>query len=59
MKDECVAPLRWALPGIGMSWEGFRKVPRQVCERVDRRLAELGLASTPRNSAGIGAALNP
>jgi chemotaxis protein methyltransferase CheR len=46
VKDaECVALLRWALPRLGMRWEGFRKVRRQVCKRVDRRLAELGLAS--------------
>jgi chemotaxis protein methyltransferase CheR len=26
-----------------MSWPGFRKVRRQVCKRIDRRLRELGL----------------
>lgn len=28
-----------------MRWAGFRKVRRQVCKRIDRRLRELGLAS--------------
>lgn len=36
--------LRWALPRLGLRWEGFRKVRRQVCRRVRRRLAALGLA---------------
>jgi chemotaxis protein methyltransferase CheR len=27
-----------------MRWPGFRKVRRQVCKRIDRRLRELGLA---------------
>jgi chemotaxis protein methyltransferase CheR len=46
VKDaECVALLRWALPRLGMRWEGFRKVRRQVCKRIERRQAELQLAS--------------
>ncbi|UCE86369.1 MAG: chemotaxis protein CheR [Deltaproteobacteria bacterium] len=45
MRDvECVEFLRWALPRLGMRWRGFRRVRRQVCRRVDRRLRELGLA---------------
>lgn len=44
MKDtECVEFLRWALPRLGMRWVGFRKVRRQVCRRVERRIGELGL----------------
>src|SRR5690242_19600070 len=44
MKDtQCVAFLQWALPRLGMRWAGFRKVRRQVCERLGWRLAELGL----------------
>ncbi len=44
MKDaECVAFLHWALPQLGMRWLGFRKVRRQVCRRLGRRLNELGL----------------
>ncbi|MGE5195311.1 MAG: CheR family methyltransferase [Deltaproteobacteria bacterium] len=44
MKDcECVDFLQWALPRLRMRWPGFRKVRRQVCKRVDRRLHDLGL----------------
>jgi len=41
---ECVAFLQWALPRLGMRWAGFRKVRRQVCRRIRRRVRELGLA---------------
>jgi chemotaxis protein methyltransferase CheR len=41
---ECVAFLQWALPRLNLRWQGFRKVRRQVCRRISRRLAELGLA---------------
>jgi chemotaxis protein methyltransferase CheR len=45
MKDEqCVAFLQQTLPRLGMRWAGFRKVRRQVCKRIDRRLRALGLA---------------
>jgi chemotaxis protein methyltransferase CheR len=42
--DECVRFLQWALPRLGLRWAGFRKVRRQVCRRVQRRLTHLGLA---------------
>lgn len=42
--DECVALLQWALPRLRLRWAGFRKVRRQVCRRIARRQAELGLA---------------
>lgn len=35
--------LQWALPQMHMRWPGFRKVRRQVCKRVDRRMKALGL----------------
>jgi chemotaxis protein methyltransferase CheR len=35
--------LQWALPRLGFRWQGFRKVRRQVCRRVSRRVVELGL----------------
>jgi len=35
--------LQWALPRLGLRWEGFRKVRRQVCRRVSRRIGELAL----------------
>jgi chemotaxis protein methyltransferase CheR len=39
----CVEFLQWALPRMGLRCEGFRKVRRQVCRRVRRRLDALGL----------------
>ncbi len=45
MKDvDCVRFLQWLLPKLQMRWPGFRKVRRQVCKRIDRRLIELGIA---------------
>ncbi len=45
MKDEqCVCFLQWALPQLRMRWPGFRKVRRQVCKRLERRIRDLGLA---------------
>ncbi len=41
--QECVQFLQWALPRLRLRWPGFRKVRRQVCKRVQRRLADLGL----------------
>lgn len=43
---ECVAFLRWSLPRLELRWPGFRRVRRQVCRRVERRLRELGLPDT-------------
>jgi chemotaxis protein methyltransferase CheR len=43
--EECVEFLRWALPRLGRRWAGYRRVRRQVCRRVRRRAAELGLSS--------------
>ncbi len=43
MRDaECVELLRWALPRLGLRWEGFRRVRRQVCRRIGRRIIEVG-----------------
>lgn len=41
----CVQFLQWALPRLHFRWRGFRKVRRQVCRRIDKRLAELELGS--------------
>lgn len=38
-----VALLQWALPRIGLRWDGFRNVRRQVVKRVAARIRELGL----------------
>lgn len=43
---ECVAFLQWALPMLQLRWAGFRKVRRQVCKRVARRLHVLDIADT-------------
>jgi chemotaxis protein methyltransferase CheR len=40
---ECVALLRCALPRLGLRWAGFRRVRRQVCRRIARRMRELGV----------------
>lgn len=45
VKDaDCTEFLQWALPRLGMRWPGFRRVRGQVCKRLRRRMAELGLA---------------
>jgi chemotaxis protein methyltransferase CheR len=45
MKDaDCTEFLQWALPHLGMRWSGFRRMRGQVCKRLRRRMAELGLA---------------
>ena len=41
---ECVGFLQWALPHLHLRWVGFRKVRKQVCKRVDRRLKELEIS---------------
>lgn len=40
---QCVAFLQWALPRLGLRWAGYRNLRGQVCKRLKRRLAELGL----------------
>ena len=41
---ECTAFLQWALPQMNLRWAGFRKVRRQVCKRLKRRMHDLQLA---------------
>src|SRR5215218_3800261 len=56
MRDsECVAFLQWALPRLGLRWAGFRRVRRQVCRRIVRRAAELGLPSLDAYRAHLDA----
>jgi chemotaxis protein methyltransferase CheR len=43
-EDTCVAFLRWCLPRLELRWPGYCKVRRLVGKRLNRRLAELGLA---------------
>ena len=40
---DCTAFLQWALPQRDLRWPGFRKVRRQVCKRLKRRMVELQL----------------
>jgi chemotaxis protein methyltransferase CheR len=42
---QCIRFLQWALPRLRLHWPGYRKVRRQVCKRIARRAAALGLAS--------------
>ena len=42
--DICVQLLQWVLPQLQMRWPGFRKVRKQVCKRIQRRISELRLA---------------
>ena len=41
---DCTGFLQWALGQRDFRWPGFRKVRRQVCKRLNRRIRELGLA---------------
>ncbi len=40
---DCKGFLNWALPLMDMRPEGYRKVRKQVCKRINTRLKELGL----------------
>lgn len=42
--DACVRFLQWLLPQLQMRWAGFRKVRKQVCKRIQRRIHQLELA---------------
>jgi len=53
--DACVALLQWALPQLGLHWPGFRKVQRQVCKRIARRITALGLADVDEYRAYLDA----
>jgi chemotaxis protein methyltransferase CheR len=41
---DCTAFLQWALPQLELRWPGYRKVRRQVCKRLRKRMSELGIA---------------
>lgn len=41
---DCTAFLQWALPQLELRWPGFRKVRRQVCKRLRKRMDDLGIA---------------
>ena len=41
---DCVRFLQEMLPRLHLRWRGFRRVRRQVCRRLQRRLTQLQLA---------------
>ncbi len=41
--NACHHFLQWALPRLGLRREGYKKVRRQVCKRIQKRIAELHL----------------
>jgi len=44
MRDaDCVSFLQWCLPRLGLRWPGFRRVRKQVCKRIARRVGDLRL----------------
>jgi len=56
MRDvECVGLLQWALPRLGLRWAGFRRVRRQVCKRIARRMEALGIGSASAYRDRLGA----
>lgn len=56
MKDtECVGFLQWALPRLRLRWPGFRKVRKQVCKRLARRMRELNLPELSAYAAYLDA----
>ncbi len=42
-KNHCTEFLKWVLPQLGFRWEGYRKVKRQVCKRINARISYLQL----------------
>ncbi len=41
---DCTVFLKWALPRLGLRWDGFARVRRQVCRRLGARIAALRLS---------------
>lgn len=41
---DCTAFLQWALPQLELRWAGYRKVRRQVCKRLRKRMDDLDIA---------------
>lgn len=45
MKEtECISFLQRVMPALRLQWRGFRKVRKQVCKRLTRRIKALGLS---------------
>lgn len=46
MNDKaCINFLQHYLPKLGYRWKGFRRVRKQVCKRINKRIKELNLAN--------------
>lgn len=41
--NECHHFMQWALPQLGLRQKGYKKVRKQVCKRIQKRIAELRL----------------
>ena len=41
----CLNFLQHYLPKLGYRWKGFRKVRKQVCKRINKRIKELNLGN--------------
>jgi chemotaxis protein methyltransferase CheR len=54
-ESSCAAFLQWALPRMGLAWQGFRRVRRQVCRRIGRRLQALRLGDLAAYRAHLAA----
>ena len=52
--SECIDFLQWCLPLLQMRWAGFRKVRKQVCKRIGRRIDELKLTGLPAYRTYLG-----
>jgi chemotaxis protein methyltransferase CheR len=44
-ETECISFLQRVMPTLRLQWRGFRKVRKQVCKRIERRIKALGLSS--------------
>lgn len=51
---DCVSFLQWALPRLGLRWQGLRRVRGQVCKRLKRRLDALHLDNLTEYRALLG-----
>lgn len=51
----CADFLQWALPRMELRWAGFRRVRGQVCKRIQRRFAALGLSDLDEYRAFLAA----
>ncbi|MDH3215013.1 MAG: chemotaxis protein CheR [Candidatus Krumholzibacteria bacterium] len=51
---ECTEFLQWGLPRLRLAWPGFRRVRKQVCKRVARRIDELELSGLAAYRTRLG-----